>query len=129
MDGYVGQIEKITLENTYFRKVVFTAKHSQLVLMSIKPGEDVGMEKHDNVDQFFRFEQGVGKVVMNGEESEIKEGDAVLVPSGTNHNIVNTSETEALKFYTIYSPPNHKDGTIHKTKEEAIADEEDHYEG
>lgn len=129
MIGYKGPIEEITLKNAYFRQVVFTAKHSQIVLMSIKPKEDVGMEKHDTVDQFFRFEKGVGKVIMNGEEAEIKDGDAVLVPAGTNHNIVNTSETEDLKFYTIYSPPNHKDGTIHKTKEDAMADEGDHYEG
>lgn len=129
MVGYKGPIEELTLNNTYFRQVVYTAKHSQIVLMSLKPNEDVGMEKHDAVDQFFRFEKGVGKVIMNGEEQTLKEGDAVLVPAGTNHNIVNTSDTDELKFYTIYSPPNHKDGTVHKTKEDAMADEEDHYEG
>lgn len=129
MVGYKGPIEEITLKNSYFRQVVYTAKHSQIVLMSLKPKEDIGMEKHDTVDQFFRFEKGEGKVIMNGEEQMLKDGDAVLVPAETNHNIINTSETEELKFYTIYSPPNHKDGTIHKTKEEAMSDEEDHYEG
>jgi len=123
MTGFVGNIEEQTLANSYFRHVIFTAPHSQLVLMSLRPGEEIGMEVHNNLDQFFRFEKGKGKVIMNGVESEVGDGSAVVVPAGTNHNIINTSQTEELKLYTIYSPPNHPDGTIHKTKEEALAHE------
>ncbi|MCJ7805410.1 cupin domain-containing protein [Patescibacteria group bacterium] len=123
MTGYVGKIEELTLNNAYFRQILFTAPHSQLVLMSLKPGEEIGSEVHPNVDQFFRFEKGQGKVVLNGEESAVSDGYAVVVPAGTEHNVVNTSQTEELKLYTIYSPPNHPDGTIHKTKEEAEAAE------
>jgi mannose-6-phosphate isomerase-like protein (cupin superfamily) len=123
MTGFVGNIEEQTLANSYFRQVIFTVPHSQLVLMSLRPGEEIGMEVHNNLDQFFRFEKGKGKVIMNGEESEVGDGSAVVVPAGTNHNIINTSQTEELKLYTIYSPPNHPDGTIHKTKEEALAHE------
>ena len=119
MIGYKDNIEKITLSNTFFRTVLFTGKHAQLVAMSLKPGEEIGMEVHENVDQFFRFEKGTGKVIMNGEEHEVGDGDAVIVPAGTNHNIINTSQTEDLKLYTLYSPPNHPDGTIHKTKSDA----------
>ena len=122
MTGYVGKIEELTLANTYFRQVIFTAPHSQLVLMSLKPSEEIGMEMHANVDQFFRIEKGQGKVIMNGEESVISDGFAVVVPAGTEHNVINTSETEELKLYTIYSPPNHPDGKIHKTKAEALLD-------
>lgn len=121
MTGFVGNIEEQTLANTFFRHVIFTAPHSQLVLMSLLPGEEIGMEVHPDVDQFFRFEKGEGKVVMNGEESAVRDGSAVVVPAGTNHNILNTSQAEALKLYTIYSPANHPDGTIHKTKAEAVA--------
>jgi mannose-6-phosphate isomerase-like protein (cupin superfamily) len=124
MTGFVGNIEELTLKNSYFRQVIFTAPHSQLVLMSLKPGEEIGMEVHPNVDQFLRIEAGEGKVVLNGEESPIKDGTAIVVPAGTNHNVINTSSTEDLKLYTIYSPPNHPDGTIHKTKAEAMAAEE-----
>ena len=126
MTGYVGNIEELTLANSNFRQVLFTGLHSQLVLMSLLPKEEIGMEVHSNVDQFFRVEKGQGKVIMNGEESVISDGIAIVVPAGTQHNLINTSETESLKLYTIYTPPQHKDGTIHKTKAEALADEEDH---
>ncbi|MDO8503126.1 MAG: cupin domain-containing protein [bacterium] len=124
MAGYVGNIEKITLENTFFRQVLFTGPHSQLVAMSLAPGEDIGMEVHPDVDQFFRIEKGQGKAILNGEENILGDGSAVVVPAGTQHNVVNTSTTEALKLYTIYTPPQHKDGTIHKTKADAVAQEE-----
>jgi mannose-6-phosphate isomerase-like protein (cupin superfamily) len=123
MKGYVGNIEEISIANTYFRQVLYTGTHAQLVVMSLKPGEDIGMEVHPQVDQFFRFEKGQGKVIIDGEESAVVNGTAVLVPAGSNHNIINTSQTEDLKLYTVYSPPNHPDGTIHKTKEEAVAAE------
>lgn len=123
LTGYHDNIEKLTLENSYFRHVLFTGEHAQLVLMSLKPGEEIGMEVHSSVDQFFRFEKGEGKVIQNGEEQIVGDGFAVIVPAGTNHNVINTSQTEDLKLYTIYSPPNHPEGTIHKTKEEAIAAE------
>ncbi len=125
MTGYVGNIEEETLNNTNFRKVIFTAPHSQLVLMSLKPGEEIGEEVHEVVDQFFRFEQGEGKVILNGEEKAVKSEFAVVVPAGTKHNVINSGTTE-MKLYTIYSPAQHKDGTVHKTKSEAMADEEDH---
>jgi mannose-6-phosphate isomerase-like protein (cupin superfamily) len=126
MIGYVDNIEAKTLANTFFREVLFTGKYSQLVVMSLQPNEEIGMEVHTTVDQFFRVEKGQGKVVMNGEEHEVKDGSAIIVPAGTEHNVVNTSSSEPLKLYTIYSPPNHPDGTIHKTKAEATADEENH---
>ena len=123
MKGYYANIEKLTLENTYFRKVLFTAPHSQLVLMSLKPGEEIGLETHKENDQFLRFESGKGKAIIGEEEFSLKDGDAVIVPAGTRHNIINTSDTEPLKLYTIYSPAHHPDGTIHKTKAEAEAAE------
>jgi len=126
MTGYVGNIEELTLANDNFRQVLFTGPHSQLVLMSLNPNEDIGPEVHANVDQFFRVEKGEGKVVMNGEEQLIKDGSAIVVPAGTEHNIINTSADLPLKLYTIYTPPQHKDGVIHKTKTEAEADETDH---
>jgi mannose-6-phosphate isomerase-like protein (cupin superfamily) len=126
MAGYVGKIEELTLANDNFRKVIFTAPHSQLVLMSLLPGEEIGLETHDNIDQFFRFEEGEGKVVLNGEESVVSDGFAVVVPAGTAHNVVNTSGTKKLKLYTIYSPAEHRDGVVHKTKAEAEADTTDH---
>ncbi len=116
MVGYVDNIEKLTLENENFRQVLFTGKYSQLVLMSLLTNEEIGLEVHNNVDQFFRVEAGKGKVVMDGEEHVIKDGSAIVVPAGTNHNVINTSSNTKLKLYTIYSPANHKDGTIHKTK-------------
>jgi len=126
--GYVDNIEDRTKENGNFRKVLFTGGHMQLVVMSLRPMEDIGMEVHDNVDQFFRFESGEGKVIMNGEESIVGEDMVVIVPAGTLHNIINTSETEDLKLYTIYSPANHPEGTVHSTKEDAMAAEEEHNE-
>lgn len=126
MTGLVGNIEEQTQANEDFRRVIFTGPHSQLVLMTLQPGEDIGMEVHDNVDQFFRVELGEGKVVLNGEESEMGDGFAVVVPAGTEHNILNISTDQPLKLYTIYSPANHPDGKVHKTKAEAMADEEDH---
>ena len=126
MTGFHADIEAETISNTNFRKVLFTGAHSQLVVMSLLPGEDIGMEVHANVDQFFRFESGVGKAILNGEEILFKANDVVIVPAGTNHNIINTSTTEPLKLYTIYSPANHPEGTIHTTKEDALAAEEAH---
>ena len=124
MTGYVGSIEKQTLENTYFRQVLFTAQHAQLVMMCLQPGEEIGDEVHPKVDQFFRIEQGKAKFVFNEKEEHlVHDGDAVVVPAGTYHNVVNTSKTAMLKLYTIYSPPNHPDGTVHKTKAEAQAAE------
>ena len=121
MTGFVDNIEEKTLANTNFRQVLFTGAHSQLVLMSLKPQEEIGMEVHPNVDQFFRFEQGEGKVIMNGEEHLVKDGSAVVVPAGVQHNVLNTSSERDLKLYTIYSPPNHPEGTIHPTREDAMA--------
>ena len=126
MTGYVNNIEEKTLSNSYFRQVLFTGQHAQLVVMSLLPGEDIGMEVHQNVDQFFRFESGEGKVIINGEESLIKDGFCVIVPAGANHNVINTSADKALMLYTLYSPPNHPDGTIHRTKSEAMSAEGEH---
>lgn len=122
--GYIDNIEDRTKENSSFRKVLFTGPHMQLVVMSLKPGEDIGEEVHDNVDQFFRFEEGEGKVVMDGVENMVKEEMVAIVPAGVKHNIINTSETEDLKLYTIYAPANHPEGTEHVTKEEAMEAEE-----
>jgi mannose-6-phosphate isomerase-like protein (cupin superfamily) len=122
MKGFNDNIEKDTIENKDFRKVLYTGKHSQLVLMSLKPKEEIGMETHEENDQFFRFEKGDGKVIIDGNEYEVTDGSAVVVPMGAEHNVINTSESDELKLYTIYSPPHHKDGTERKTKEEASAD-------
>lgn len=126
--GYIDNIEDRTLENSNFRKVLFTGGHMQLVVMSLKPMEDIGEEVHDNVDQFFRFEDGEGKVIIDGEENIVGEDMVVIVPAGSMHNIINTSQTEDLKLYTIYAPANHPEGTIHATKEDAVAAEEEHNE-
>ncbi len=123
MKGYVINIEKETLENRNFRKVLYTSKHSQLVLMTLRPNEEIGMEVHLDNDQFFRFEKGRGKCIIDGNEYDLKDGVAVLVPAGAQHNIINTSDTEELKLYTIYSPAHHKDGIVRTTKEEAEANE------
>src|SRR3989344_3392170 len=119
MTGYVDNIEKLTLANSNFRQVVYTGQHAQLVVMSLGPNEDIGLETHEVVDQFLRIEKGEGKAILNGEEYVVKDGDALVVPAGVAHNVINTSSTNQLKLYTVYSPPHHKDGTIHKTKSDA----------
>ncbi len=126
--GYVTNIEKDSLDNGNFRKVIYTAKNSQLVVMSLKPKEDIGSEVHQ-LDQFIRVEKGSGKAVLNGKEYELADGSAVVIPAGTEHNIINASETDEMKLYTVYSPPNHKDGTVHPTKADAMADEGEHFDG
>ena len=124
MTGFVGAIEAKTLENSYFRQVLYTGKFAQLVVMCLQPGEEIGNEVHVAVDQFFRIEFGQAKFVFNGsEEHLVGDGDAVIVPAGTYHNVINTSQSAQLKLYTVYSPPNHPDGTIHKTKADAEAAE------
>jgi mannose-6-phosphate isomerase-like protein (cupin superfamily) len=125
MKGFNSNIEKDTLENTNFRKVLYTAKHSQLVLMSLKPKEEIGMEVHKDNDQFFRFEQGQGKCIIDGNEYPVADGSAIIVPAGAQHNVINLSETQELKLYTIYSPAHHKDGVLRTTKEQAEADDEE----
>jgi mannose-6-phosphate isomerase-like protein (cupin superfamily) len=125
MKGFNANIEKDTLENTNFRKVLYTGKNSQLVLMSLKPKEEIGMEVHSGNDQFFRFEKGSGKCIINSNEYDLKDGVAIVVPAGAQHNIINTSETEDLKLYTIYSPAHHKDGIVRATKEEAEDNDEE----
>jgi mannose-6-phosphate isomerase-like protein (cupin superfamily) len=122
MKGFNANIEKDAIENTNFRKVLYTGKHSQLVLMSLKPMEDIGMEVHPNNDQFFRFEKGVGKCIIDGNEYSLGDGSVILVPAGAEHNVINTSATDDLKLYTIYSPAHHKDGIVRATKEEANKD-------
>jgi len=121
--GYKGSIEELALANDDFRKVMYTAHHCQLVLMSLRPGEEIGVEMHKG-DQFFRFESGVGKVIIDGTEYDVKGGDGVIVPAGAKHNIINKSLSERLKLYTIYAPAHHKDGIVHHTKAEAQADHE-----
>jgi mannose-6-phosphate isomerase-like protein (cupin superfamily) len=118
--GYKENIEKLTQENENFRKVLYTGEKSQLVLMSLLPGEDIGEEVHDENDQFFRFESGTGKVVINETEYEVSDGDAVIVPRGAKHNVINTG-TDRLKLYTIYSPAHHEDSVVRSTKAEAEA--------
>lgn len=124
MAGYVIDIEEKTLQNSNFRQVLYTGKFAQLVLMSLKPGEDIGIEVHENVDQFFRVDSGEGKIIIDGEETEVKDGFAIIVPAGSEHNLINISTDKDLKLYTLYSPPNHPDGTIHVTREEAMKAEE-----
>ncbi|MFA6306775.1 MAG: cupin domain-containing protein [Patescibacteria group bacterium] len=123
MKGFNANIEKDTLANNNFRQVLYTGKHSQLVLMSLKPKEEIGMEVHKDNDQFFRFEAGQGKCVIDGNEYEVKDGSAIVVPAGANHNVINVSASEDLKLYTIYSPAHHKDGIVRATKAEAEANE------
>jgi mannose-6-phosphate isomerase-like protein (cupin superfamily) len=127
MAGYLTNIEKATLQNTKFRQVLFTGPHSQLVVMALEPGEDIGLETHDDVDQFIRVEAGHGTALLDGKEQVLEDGSAVVIPAGTKHNIINGSRTEALKLYTIYSPPEHPDGTIHETKADAEAYEQEHH--
>jgi mannose-6-phosphate isomerase-like protein (cupin superfamily) len=128
MKYFITNIEDETVKNQHYRKVLFTAKHSQLVLMSLQPGEEIGTEVHE-LDQFIRFESGTGKVVLDGNEHEVGDGTAVVIPAGTKHNVVNSSKEDALKLYSIYSPPEHKPGTLHKTKQEADADADHHFDG
>ena len=117
MTGFVGDVEKATLRNNYFRKVLFTGKHAQLVVMCLNPKEEIGNEVHNHVDQFFRIEQGKAVFVFNGKERHTAgAGDAVIIPAGTYHNVINASKAGKLKLYTVYSPPNHPDGTVHRTK-------------
>lgn len=123
MKGFNTNIEKATRGNTNFRQVLYTGKHSQLVLMSLRPNEEIGMETHPDNDQFFRFEKGKGKCIIDGHEYSVTDGDAVIVPAGAKHNILNISSTEDLKLYTIYSPAHHKDGIVRATKAEAVANE------
>jgi len=123
MKGFNDNIEELTLENTNFRKVLYTGKHSQLVLMCLKPKEEIGMEIHAENDQFFRFENGAGEVEIDGNKYSVKNGSAIVVPAGAQHNVINISETEELKLYTVYSPAHHKDGIVHATKAEALATE------
>ncbi len=125
MKGFNANIEKDAIENTNFRKVLYTGKHSQLVLMSLKPNEEIGMEVHPDNDQFFRFEQGVGKCIIDGNSYDLGDGSAIVVPAGAEHNVINMSSTEDLKLYTIYSPAHHKDGIVRVTKEEAEKKEND----
>ena len=128
MKGFKGNIEELTLKNGNFRTVLYTAKFSQLVLMSLKPKEEIGEEVHEDTDQFFRVEIGEGKVIIDGNEYKVEDGSALVVPAGAKHNVINTSSTEDLKLYTIYSPAHHKDGTVHSTKAQAEADSE-HFDG
>ncbi len=124
MNGFYIDLEQKTLDNQYFREVLFTGAHTQLVVMSLKPTEEIGMEVHPAVDQFIRVEKGTGKAMVNGQEFELKDGSGIVIPAGANHNVLNTSAVEDLKLYTVYSPPNHPAGTIHKNKAEALAAEE-----
>jgi mannose-6-phosphate isomerase-like protein (cupin superfamily) len=126
MKAYYGKIEELTEQNTYFRQVLYTGKYAQLVLMCLKPGEEIGLEVHDTVDQFFRIEAGTAKFIIDDEEYLAQDGDAVIVPAGSRHNVINTAQQD-LKLYTIYSPSNHPDGTVHQTKAEADAAEEEHH--
>lgn len=125
MRGYNGNIEQLTLKNSNFRKVLYTGKHAQLVLMCLKPGEEIGEEVHHDNDQFFRFEAGQGQVVIDGNEYNVGDGSAIIVPAGASHNVLNLSETEDLKLYTIYSPSHHKDGIVRATRDDATVNEED----
>lgn len=123
MKGFKMSIDKATVDNSNFRKVLYTSQHCQLVLMSLKPKEEIGEETHPDNDQFFRIESGYGKCVIDGHEYEIKDGDAVVVPAGAKHNIINMDSAADLKMYTIYSPAHHKDGIIRSTKKEAEINE------
>lgn len=125
MKGFRSNIERDTLQNEDFRRVLYTGKHSQLVLMSLLPGEEIGEEVHETVDQFFRFEKGEGVVSIDGVQSKVRDGDVAIVPSGARHNVINTSKAEKLKLYTIYSPPEHADGTVRKTRADALRSPEE----
>lgn|SRR5690554_5178962 len=126
MDGYVTNIERDTLENEDFRRVLYTASRLQLVLMTLQPGDEIGLETHPDIDQFIRVEAGAGKAVLNGQEHSLEDGSVVVIPAGVEHNVVNTGD-EPLRLYTLYSPPEHEDGTVHHTKAEADAAEHHHH--
>ncbi len=128
MKGFIINLEKETMNNTDFRRVLYTGRFSQLVFMSLKAGEEIGEETHDNVDQFFRFEGGEGKVIIDNIEHKVTDGIGVIVPAGAKHNVINTSQTQELKLYTIYSPPEHQDNVVRHTKQDAMASEE-HFDG
>jgi len=127
MAGYVINIEEKTLDNNFFREVLFTAQNVQLVVMSLGPGEEIGLETHDDGDQFIRVEAGKGIAILDGEEHDLEDGSAVVIPAGVQHNIINSSPQQSLKLYTIYSPPEHPDGTVNKDKAEALAYEKEHH--
>ena len=126
MSGYSVDIERATLENDDFRRVLYTAPHSQVVVMSIEPGGEIGMERHDTGDQFIRVEEGEGEAILDGERHELRDGTALVIPSGTEHNVINNSRSDPLRLYTVYSPAQHPDGTVHRTKAEADAAEHAH---
>ncbi len=126
MKGLLINIEEKTLNNDFFREVLYTGQHNQLVVMSLLPNEDIGFEIHEIVDQFIRVEEGEGKAILDGEEHPLSNGSAIIIPAGTKHNILNTSSEKEMKLYTLYSPAHHKVNAIHKTKEEALRDKEDH---
>lgn len=127
MNGFIENIEQLTLANTKFRQVVYTAKFTQMTIMHLQPSEDIGEEVHE-VDQFLRVEKGNGRAVLNGVAKEITDGSAIIVPAGVTHNIINNSASEPMKLYTLYCPPHHRDGVVHPTKQDALADEE-HFDG
>jgi mannose-6-phosphate isomerase-like protein (cupin superfamily) len=128
MQNLVNNIDSLTNQNNFFRKVILTTLHQQLVVMHLNPKEDIGMETHSHLDQFIKIESGEGIAILNGQEFNFSEGYSITIPAGTEHNIINSSHENPIKLYTVYSPPEHKDGTIHKTKQEAIENEE-HFEG
>ncbi len=125
MKGFVTNLEQDTTTNNDFRRVLYTGHHTQLVLMTLQPGEEIGSEVHHTIDQFFRFDEGEGKVVIDGVEHEVKDGFGVIIPAGAEHNVINASTDKPLKLYTLYSPPEHIDGTIRATKADAIAQPEE----
>lgn len=127
MRGYITNIENDTLANQDFRRVLYTAKNTQLVLMNLRPNEEIGEETHE-LDQFIRVEAGQGLAVLDGDAHRLSDGSAVIIPAGTKHNVINVSDTEELKLYTLYSPPEHRDGTVHKTRSDAMENEE-HFDG
>jgi mannose-6-phosphate isomerase-like protein (cupin superfamily) len=127
MAGYVINIEEKTVDNNFFREVLFTAQRVQLVVMSLGPGEEIGLETHDDGDQFIRVEAGKGIAILDGEQHDLEDGSAVVIPAGVQHNIINSSPQQSLKLYTIYSPPEHPDGTVNKDKAEALAYEKEHH--
>jgi len=127
MAGYVINIEEKTVDNNFFREVLFTAQRVQLVVMSLRPGEEIGLETHDDGDQFIRVEAGKGIAILDGEEHDLEDGSAVVIPAGVQHNIINSSPQQSLKLYTIYSPPEHPDGTVNKDKAEALAYQKEHH--